>query len=147
MERIGDWKRAAPNWSSEGILYLAAPYTHPDVEIRRQRVKIVNAAAARIIRLGRIVFSPLTMTHPLDVLLAGKNETLGSDYWVKFDEAFMEFCSDIAVLCLDGWKESSGVAREIRFFLDRKRPVHYLEFDGVDLRQSKSRQFEIAESK
>jgi len=116
------------------ILYLAAPYTHPDPVVRNERVQLVNAAAAELIRMGRVVFSPLTMTHPLDILLAKESETLGSDYWVKFDEAFMEFCSDIAVLRLDGWKDSSGVAREIRFFSERGRPIYYFDFDGSQLR-------------
>jgi hypothetical protein len=86
--------------------------------------------AADLISAGRIVFSPLTMTHPIDLLLAEHDSTLGSDYWVKFDEAFMDFCSEIAVLMLDGWEQSSGIARELRYFRDKGRPVHWLPYDA-----------------
>jgi len=58
------------------------------------------------------------MTHPIDQVL-GNGETLGSDFWVAFDEAFIGFCSSIAVLMLPGWKDSSGVTREIGNFAER----------------------------
>jgi hypothetical protein len=74
------------------------------------------------------------MTHPIDKILSRHNETLGSDYWLKFDELFMEFCSEIAVLMIDGWRQSSGVARELRFFKERRRPIHYLTHDGTTTR-------------
>jgi hypothetical protein len=111
-----------------GILYLAAPYSHLDPDIREDRYARITAVAAQLISQGRIVFSPITMTHPIDKLLAGHTETLGSEYWVDFDEAFMEFCSEIAVVMIDGWDKSSGVAREVKFFRDRGRPVHYIRY-------------------
>ena len=112
----------------KGILYLAGPYSHSDPDIREGRYARITAVAAQLISKGRIVFSPLTMTHPIDRLLAGHSETLGSEYWVNFDESFMEFCSEIAVVMIDGWDKSSGVAREVKFFRDRGRPVHYIRY-------------------
>ena len=44
------------------------------------------------------------MTHPIDMVLAGASNTLGSDYWVAFDEAFMEMCSEMVVIRLEGWE-------------------------------------------
>lgn len=110
-----------------GIIYLAGPYTHPDPAIREARFLGATKAAAKLIERGLIVFSPLTMTHPLDKELASDGATLGSDYWVAFDEAFMEFCSEIIVLRADGWEASSGVRREIEFFKSRNRPVSYID--------------------
>jgi nucleoside 2-deoxyribosyltransferase len=110
----------------KGIIYLAGPYSHSDPAIREGRYTLITAVAAQLISKGWIVFSPLTMTHPIDKLLAGHSETLGSEYWVNFDEAFMEFCSEIVVVMVDGWDKSSGVAREIKFFRDRGRPVHHI---------------------
>jgi Domain of unknown function (DUF1937) len=109
-----------------GIIYLAAPYTHPDPEVRLARYKAVTHIAARLVAEGRRVFSPLTMTHPLDILMAGSSNTLGSDYWVRFDEAFMAHCSEIIIVTLEGWDASSGVAREKRFFAERGLPIRYV---------------------
>jgi hypothetical protein len=67
------------------------------------------------------------MTHPIDIVLADEGQTLGSEYWVAFDEAFMRLCGSIMVLKIDGWLESNGVNREIKYFEDRGIPVIYIE--------------------
>src|SRR4051794_32448326 len=100
---------------SREIVYLACPYTHPDAGVRHARFAAANEAAADLIRRGLIVYSPITMTHPIDLILAEDGATLGSEYWVAFDESFMIHCSEIVVLTIPGWERSSGVRREIKF--------------------------------
>jgi len=112
-----------------GIVYLAAPYSHPDLAVRRARFEAATAAAARLVAQGRVVFSPLTMTHPIDLALAQGGESLGSAYWVAYDEAFMEHCTEMLILPLDGWESSSGIRRERAFFESRNRPVRFLDLD------------------
>ena len=134
------------NDKTTGILYLAGPYTHPDPEVREARYHIITSVAAEIVARGRIVFSPLTMTHPIDKLLSKNTETLGSDYWVRFDESFMEFCSEMAVLMLNGWDKSSGVAREIKYFRERGRPIYYLKYSQLSANQDHtSSHFEVCQ--
>lgn len=104
------------------IVYLAGPYTNdaPDrpssPEKRLARFNAVTEVAKVLIERKEIVFSPLTMTHPIDVRM---DHDPGSAFWVAFDEAFMAHCSAIAVLKLPGWDQSSGVQREIQHFADR----------------------------
>jgi hypothetical protein len=121
-----DTKKVA-NEMTEQITYLACPYTHELPQVRAERFMAANKAAAFLIRRGYIVFSPITMTHPIDMLLAGEDATLGTDYWVRFDEAFMDLCSNMAVLQLPRWQESSGVMREILFFQQKGRPIWFLD--------------------
>lgn len=109
------------------VIYLACPYTDPNPAIRQARFEVATAVAADLIRAGNIVYSPITMTHPIDAMLAGHSNTLGSDYWVAFDEAFMEMCSEMVVIRLDGWQRSSGITREIAFFTDHKKPIRYVD--------------------
>lgn len=109
--------------NSQKLLYLACPYTHADFAIRTRRFEAATNAAAALIKQGHIVFSPITMTHPIDVVLAGAANTLGSEYWVDFDTVFMDRCDEIAVLKIDGWQQSSGVQREISYFRERGKPV------------------------
>jgi hypothetical protein len=108
------------------IVYLAAPYTHEIASVRAARFNAVTLAAAKLIEKGHIVYSPLTMTHPIDLVMAN-GHTLGSKFWVDFDEAFMEVCSEMVLLCLSGWERSSGVARELAFFRERNRPISFIE--------------------
>jgi hypothetical protein len=114
------------------IIYLACPYTDSDRLLRLWRFEMATAAAATLIKRGYIVFSPITMTHPIDVVLAGSDNTLGSDYWVKFDEAFMSMCSEMVILNIDGWDRSSGIKREIEFFRNAGKPVSFMAPSEVE---------------
>ncbi|HWE75560.1 MAG TPA: DUF1937 family protein [Stellaceae bacterium] len=109
------------------IIYLASPYTDTDPAVRLNRFNAATKAAARLIKEGRIVYSPITMTHPLDLVLAENGATLGSDYWVAFDEAFMECCTEIVILRIDGWEQSKGIAREREFFQKKGRLESFID--------------------
>jgi hypothetical protein len=109
------------------LIYLACPYTHHSAAIRLQRFQQATKAAAALIRQGHIVFSPITMTHPIDIEMAGSENTLGSDFWVAFDETFMERCDVFVLLPLDGWEQSGGVRREIEYFRKAGKPLKALD--------------------
>lgn len=115
------------------ILYLACPYSHPDMSVRVARFEAATGAAAELIRAGLIVYSPITMTHPIDIVLADEAGTLGSDYWCDFDESFMDACSEMAILTLDGWRESTGIQREIRYFRNKGKPIRVLSVSGAKI--------------
>ena len=108
------------------IIYLACPYAHSDPTVRQSRYEAATRAAAEMMRKGLIVFSPITMTHPIGALLAGAGKTPESDYWIAFDEAFLSVCSKMVVLQMEGWQTSNGIAREIAFFEKLGRPVTYV---------------------
>ena len=113
------------------IVYLACPYTHSSMFLRETRWQLATRAAVYLARKGLVVYSPITMTHPMDVLMNENGGTLGSDYWVKFDEAFMEHCREMYVLCAWGWERSSGINRERNFFEARERPIHFITLDEL----------------
>lgn len=108
------------------IVYLACPYTHASLTVRTSRFRWATKAAVHLCRKGYIVYSPITMTHPMDVLMNDDDATLGSEYWVNFDEAFMERCATLFILQLDGWVESKGIIREAAFFKHRNLPINYI---------------------
>lgn len=112
---------------AEGIVYLACPYTSIDSSVKEARFRAATLAAARLIEKGLIVYSPITMTHPIDVVLAGENATLGSDYWVSFDKLFMDACSEMMILKLPGWEQSEGIKREIDYFKKLGKRISYLD--------------------
>jgi Domain of unknown function (DUF1937) len=109
------------------IIYLACPYTHPNPGVRAERFRLATEAAAKLIRQGHIVYSPITMSHPLDLVLAGDTNTLGSDYWVQYDKAFMAVCAEMIILEIDGWDQSSGIRREIEYFRSHGKPISWLK--------------------
>lgn len=109
------------------IVYLACPYTDLSMEVRVSRFEASARAAAELIHRGMFVYSPITMTHPIDLVMAAEGDTMGSDYWCDFDEAFMSICSKMIILTIPGWKESKGIERERKFFEKFNKPVQYMD--------------------
>ena len=104
------------------MIYLAAPYTHPDPKVMDERVYKATEVAAMLIALfGVAVLSPLTLTHPIAKVLeeqhgleSGPEAKLDHNFWVgSYDAALLRACDTIAVLQLDGWSESTGVQMEL----------------------------------
>jgi Domain of unknown function (DUF1937) len=116
----------ADDVGSDGvIIYLAGPYSNDapadrlrkaSTEKRVARFNALTEAARCLIERSEIVYSPLTMTHPIDIRM--KHDP-GSAFWVAFDKAFMVHCARLIVLKLPGWDASSGVINEIKFFRER----------------------------
>lgn len=107
------------------IVYLATPYSHPDPKVRVQRYEAVTRHAAKMVAEGLVVFSPITMTHPIEVL--GETDPAPTEYWIAFDEPFMDACAEAVVLMLPGWESSRGVAREIAHFTAQSKPILFVE--------------------
>lgn len=102
------------------IIYLASPYTHESIEVRRERFEKVASVTARLMRQGIHVFSPIVHCHPL-----AERYNLPSDYtfWEEYDRKFLAVCGEMWIVMLDGWMESKGVAAEIKIARQLGIPV------------------------
>lgn len=110
------------------MIYLASPYSHPEVTIREQRFRDACRAAAALVASGLTVFSPIVHGHPL------VNHGLPTDwsFWEPFDRDHLQRSDEVVVLTLDGWRESVGVAAELRIAEELGRPVRYLDPDAAN---------------
>ena len=106
------------------IIYLAAPYSHSDKKICKARVKAVTQMAANLIEKGYIVYSPITHSHPISLFM--KN-SLDGDFWLEQNKPFFNVCDIMAILMLDGWVESYGIMRELKWALELKKKIVHLD--------------------
>jgi hypothetical protein len=105
------------------MIYIAAPYSHVDEFVIAQRVHMVNMYAAFLVKSGYIVYSPITMSHPLTTFgLKGDWAT-----WEKQDKHFLLHCSFFHVLQLTGWRESKGLANELVLANYYNKQIRYIE--------------------
>ena len=112
------------------VYFLACPYSHPDQSIVESRFDDCTLAATKISLAGFPVYSQITISHPMNLSLA-KNMPGKKIDWAPLDKEFMDKCDEIIILELDGWKESSGVQREIDYFKDRGAKVWlFSEFEA-----------------
>lgn len=109
------------------MIYLASPYTHSDPAVREARFQAACRQAAGMLRCGVPVFSPIAHTHPI----AAHGLPPEWDFWADYDRAFLEMCSEVWVLMLDGWWESKGVQAEIEIAAGLEKPVVYVEPDKM----------------
>lgn len=92
-------------------IYLAAPYTHPNPTVRLFRIKAVNCMAAKFLKEGHEVFSPLSMGHEIC-----RTCELPTDFsfWRSTCLSMIEhWATHVYVLDLEGWEESVGVREEM----------------------------------
>ena len=97
-------------------IYLAIPYSG------MENISFIkaNRAAAKLMLEGNIVFSPISMSHPI----ASQCDLPGDwEFWKKFDEAFIEWCDELHVVCLEGWGISKGVQAEMKIAKMMGKPI------------------------
>jgi len=104
------------------VIYLASPYSHPNPAVREQRFQSACRAAAALILVGQPVFSPIAHSHPL----VAYGLPTDWSYWECSAKAHLKTSDEVVVLTLEGWKQSVGVAAEVRIAAELGIPVRYL---------------------
>lgn len=91
-------------------IYLAIPYSRYE----EKSFQLANEIAAELINQGHIVFSPISMAHPISTIgnIQGDWKT-----WKKIDFEFIRWCDEIIVINFDkeAVENSVGVQDEIKY--------------------------------
>lgn len=106
------------------IAYLACPYSHQDKKMMAVRFRMANVIAGILIKeRGDVVFSPISHSHTIardagiDPLWTG---------WYEQDTVILGLCQKLYVLNIPGWRESSGVQKEIALAEKLGLPIEHL---------------------
>lgn len=92
--------------------YVASPYSHPDVEVRRQRYEISVKAAKTLTRLKYSAFVPIAYDGLWDLDPDYQVDHSWS-FWEMIDLPLLDRCSALILLEIPGWEHSRGVAGEL----------------------------------
>lgn len=106
------------------IWYFASPYSRYADGIW-PAYKEAARIAGRLVDSGVTIYSPIVHTHPLAIY--GDLDPLAHAQWMTFDAPFMRVCGGLIVACMDGWRESKGVAEEIIAFRAAGKPILYCD--------------------
>ena len=104
------------------MIYLASPYSDPDPGVRQHRFREVCRHAARMMREGEMVYSPIAHSH----CIARFGLPFDWEYWEEHSRLMLARCEAVAVLQIDGWDRSVGVHREIEIATTMGIPVRYI---------------------
>ncbi len=114
---------------TQGLTYLASPYSDPSPEVEHARFLEACKHAAQMMAQGILVFSPIAHSHP--IALAG-DLPRGWDFWERPCMAMLGPSERLVVLMLDGWRESVGVTAEIKNMIDAGKQVMYRNPDQTE---------------
>lgn len=109
-----------------GFIYLASPYTPHNDESVQYRVDVAAKVAARLMRLGHIVFCPVVHSHYVADHL-DETTRIDHEFWMMQDLALLKHAEKMVILTLPGWKVSRGIGREIAEAKAAGIPIGYIE--------------------
>lgn len=118
-----------------GFHYLSIPYNsklEDPLAAHQQRLWRMEQfwlALAYLISERKDVVSPMTLETAVNL-----REDIPSDweFWQAYSHKLLNFCTQLVVLCLPGWEQSSGVTGEIAYAREIGIPIRYMyvEADG-----------------
>ena len=105
-------------------IYLASPYSHIVEAICNDRFRAACKTAAKLMRNGYNVFSPIAHNHMVAQYIGNH---LDHDFWLNQDLSFLDnWADEMWVLMIDGYQESEGIAAEIMHAEKIGLPVKYI---------------------
>ena len=104
---LADYWRDGSDEDEDPLIYLTAPFSHPEPEVSRHRLEEVDRYAVHLLRQGKSVFSPLSRGARLD------SPDIPNYVWYELGLRIMEGCDQLRLLALDGWEDSEGVRLEL----------------------------------
>ena len=103
--------------NKELLYYLAHPYVSDPL----LNTLKANRLAARLISKGYYIYSPLSMTHYIDVELKYMKIEMPNAEWVDYDMKMLSKCD--AIIMSGDWRNSKGCLREKEYMKKNNKPA------------------------
>lgn len=111
------------------MIYVAAPYSHPDKSVVEYRMDMVEKALALLMSKGLHATTPLLMHHVLD---KGISLPDNFEFWDKYCFDLLDRCESMTILTLPGWDTSRGVIAEIDFCKKQYIPINHMHVQEIE---------------
>jgi hypothetical protein len=107
--------------SNGKMVYVAAPFWHESVEVRAYRRRKAIEYSERLFHKGVQFYSPLLYSERF------KDKKAKEGFWIKHGLKMVDVCTEMHVLCLDGWEHSSGIKGEVSRAEKNGHEIRYIE--------------------
>lgn len=111
------------------LVYLGTPYSKHPAGLdcaHKQTCK----AAARLMRNGARVYSPIAHSHPIADL--GGLNPLDHSLWLPQEEAMMDASDELWIVQMPGWDDSYRIEQERKAFHAAGKPIKYLSWPQLE---------------
>lgn len=103
-------------------VYLAIPYSHKRKAIRGYRFEVACRIAKLLTLQGYLVVCPVIPAHHMKL-------PTDWEFWKKHDISFLEWCDELWIIMLPGWKQSKGTQSEIQVANLLNKKIVFIEPD------------------
>lgn len=103
--------------------YLATPYSQWSPNLDTAYKEACRCAAA-FMRVGFPVMSPIAHSH--GIAIHGGIAAVNHEFWMSVYDPLIEMAGGLAMVMMDGWRESRGMAEEHDRFLVAGKPIELL---------------------
>ncbi len=106
------------------MIYLASPYTHKYQNVQMARAHNTILVVRKLLELKINAYSPIAHW-----ILCGEGSQIhGYEAFRAHDEEMISLCERFAVLKLDGWMDSIGIAKESRYARSQNKLIEAIDF-------------------
>ncbi len=110
------------------VIYLAVPYSSKDKEVVKYRVHEFCKKSGKFQTEGYTVLSALYNQLLLDHNIELPNSW---EYWESTSKTLVSLCTELYVLTLEGWEDSTGVSEEIAFAKSLNIPIYFVSAEQM----------------
>ncbi len=93
------------------MIYVASPYSHSNPKIMEKRYFQVMDYCVGLLGKGEFPYSPIVYGHEMANRYAMRTD---AKFWEVFNFHMLQLSNCMHVCMFEGWKESKGVAGEIK---------------------------------
>lgn len=108
------------------LFYIMSPYTGNRFEMFHRHL-VTSFYCSRLSQEGIPLISPIMHWHFSAHVHSLPHD---ADYWGQLNYHIFSACEAGIVLMQEGWEESKGVAEEILWHQEHKKPIYYLDLEG-----------------
>lgn len=117
------------------MIYLASPYTHPERSVRNLRYLRTRLALGHFMKMGLPIYSPIVHCHHV---AAETDLPTTFEFWIAYNNHFMDRSEALWIFQLDGWFGSSGIKHELNYWRNEKDAL------GVTIKAVHPETFELS---
>ena len=117
---------------ADKLAYLGSPYTKYAAGLTAAYVDVAKIAA-RLIKSGLHIYSPITHLHP--IARYGGLDPRDVTIWYPHNRQLMDRCDLLIVAQMDGWRESEGLTGEIEYFDGANKPIYDLDPESFKMKR------------
>lgn len=102
------------------MIYVASPFWHDNESVRDKRREKAIEYGKKLFLANKPNYTPLIYSYLF------KDNNAKEGYWINHGLKMIDACTEVHVLCLEGWESSNGIKGELKRAGELGLPIKYI---------------------